>query len=816
MAAINKFNKNKEVVILGPLVRDKKGEHQHIIEELKQQGFLRVRIDGEIMLIDDSRKRTLDKYKKHSLEVVADRFLLGPDIDRSRMRDSVEIALKIGKGIMMAVQDGNTVLFSEKFACPDDGANIADIEPRMFSFNSPYGACPTCTGLGSTLEVDPELVIPNKRLSIAEGAIKPWAHASHRMGRQSWYWWILDDLATRYSFSLRAPIEKIPSHIIDIILNGENATEETEETARWHDGLPAKDSASAGVFEGVIPYLKRRWKQTDSDFTRAEIEKYMVIRVCPSCNGKRLKPEALAVTINKKSIANVADMNITAAQEFFEQLVSQQGGLTASHLTIASPLVKEIAKRLEFLSDVGLEYLTISRESTSLSGGEAQRIQLATQIGSQLTGIIYILDEPSIGLHPRDNSRLIATLKSLRDLGNTVIVVEHDAETMREADWIIDLGPGAGAHGGRIIFEGTPAQILKSATSTGLYLSGKKQIKISRPPGRGTGNKEQLLIKGAQEHNLKSIDVAIPLNQFVCITGVSGSGKSSLINDILAKALLAKFYDAHTIPGKHNALLGTEHINKAIVVDQSPIGRTPRSNPATYTGVFGIIRSLFAATSDARSRGYGPGRFSFNVKGGRCETCEGQGVKKIEMYFLPDVYVECEECRGKRYNHEALEIEYNGKNIAQILDMSIEDALKFFHAIPAIDIKLSTLKDVGLDYLKLGQPAPTLSGGEAQRVKLATELSRRDTGKTFYILDEPTTGLHFDDVQKLMNVLAALVEKGNTVLVIEHNTDVIRNADWIIDLGPEGGEKGGEIIAEGTPAEIAKNKQSYTGRWLMK
>ncbi len=807
ISRITKLNKAKEIVILGPLIRDKKGEHKEILEELKRAGFLRVRINGIIMTIKESQGQSLDKHKKHSLEVVIDRFMLNDDIDRSRIRDSIETALKIGKSIMMVAQGDDNIIFSEKFACTDCGTNLADIEPRTFSFNSPYGACSLCTGLGSTLEVDPELVLPNKRLSIAEGAIRPWASASHRLGRQSWYWWILDDVAGRYGFSLNTPIEKLSSTVIAILLNGEDP----------HAGS-TKPERDKGVFEGIIPNLKRRWKETDSDFTRAEIEKYMVIGVCSSCRGKRLKPEALAVHINGKSIADIADINVTGSLDFFADLISSAGNLSASHLRIALPVSKEIVKRLEFLRDVGLEYLTIARQSTSLSGGEAQRIGLATQIGSQLTGIIYILDEPSIGLHSRDNSRLIATLKHLRDLGNTVIVVEHDAETMREADWIIDLGPGAGIHGGKIIFQGTPRQLLASSTSTGHYLSGKKQIKIKprMAEKHNVRGGEKLIIKGASEHNLKSIDVAIPLNAFVCVTGVSGSGKSSLINDILAKALLAQFYGAHMIPGVHKEILGTEHINKAIVVDQSPIGRTPRSNPATYTGVFGIIRSLFAATPDARTKGYLPGRFSFNVKGGRCEACEGQGVKKIEMYFLPDVYTECEECRGKRYNHEALEIEYNGKNISHVLDMSIEEGLYFFNAIPAVTSKLETMKDVGLTYLKLGQPAPTLSGGEAQRVKLATELSRRDTGRTLYILDEPTTGLHFDDIQKLMNVLAALVEKGNTVVVIEHNLDVIRNADWIIDLGPEGGEKGGFIVAEGTPAQIIKNQKSYTGEWLTK
>ena len=846
--AIMSLPRDSSLVIFGPVIRDKKGEHKGILSELAAAGFLRVRLNGELLTIEDAQAVPLGKYKKHTVEVVVDRFSLTAEIERSRVRDSVETALKIGKGMMMVTisetQIANRksqpipqpssslrgrervgendvrlvvrdVPFSEHFACTTCGINLPEIEPRTFSFNSPYGACPACTGLGSTLEVDPELVLPNKRLTIAEGAIRPWASASHRVGRQSWYWWILDDVASRYHFSLQTPVQTLSREVIDLLLYGEKHDADNEESRR-------------GTFEGIIPNLKRRWKETDSDFTRAEIEKYMVIKTCPACNGKRLRPEALAVRISEESIATITDKTVQEAHASFLRLTGSRSSLSASELRIAVPLAKEILKRLGFLQDVGLEYLTISRESTTLSGGEAQRIQLATQIGSRLTGIIYILDEPSIGLHQRDQARLIATLKDLRDLGNTVIIVEHDAQTMRSADWIIDLGPGAGKHGGKIIFNGTPASLLKANTLTGQYLSGRKKIVIKKE-GEGRreegeqaedqerkANGKEIIIKGAAEHNLKNIDVAIPLGMLVCVSGVSGSGKSTLINDILAKHLLAKLHGAHLIPGKHREIIGVEHIDKAIVVDQSPIGRTPRSNPATYTGVFGFIRDTFASTIDARSRGYTAGRFSFNVKGGRCEVCEGQGVKKIEMYFLPDVYVECEECRGLRYNREALEIEYKGKNIADVLALSAEEALAFFDSIAQIKIKLATLRDVGLDYIKLGQPAPTLSGGEAQRIKLAAELARRDTGHTFYILDEPTTGLHFDDIAKLLRVLHALVQKGNTVLVIEHNIDVLRNSDWIIDLGPEGGERGGQLIVEGTPNDVAKNKKSYTGTWLAK
>ena len=820
--AIRKLGAGREILILAPLVSGKKGEHRSILDELERAGFLRVRMDGMVYRIADAHLVALDQKKKHSVEVVVDRFVSGKDIESSRIRDSVETGLKIGKGFIVASQESADVLFSEHFACVECGINLPEVEPRLFSFNSPYGACPVCTGLGSMLEVNRELVLPNKNLSIAEGAIRPWASASHRVGRQSWYWWILDDLATRHKFSLDTPVRDLPEHVVKVILYGEADVKS-----------PASDLRSpSSRFEGVMPNLKRRWKETDSEFTRAEIEKYMVIQSCPSCNAKRLRPEALSVKIGNENIASIGDKTIGENAVFFAGMLRQ---LTTSEKQIATPLVKEIGERLQFLMNVGLDYLTLSRESTTLAGGEAQRIQLATQIGSKLTGILYILDEPSIGLHPRDHDRLIKTLKELRDLGNTVVVVEHDAETMMAADWIIDIGPGAGKHGGRVLFSGPSKEILKAKTLTGAYISGRKKVerRFSVIPAKagiqkrtrtgfliksGMTNVEQksLTIKGASEHNLKNINVRIPLGKFVCVSGVSGSGKSSLVNDILAKALLAKLHGSHLFPGTHKEIVGIEHINKAVVVDQSPIGRTPRSNPATYTGAFGHIRSLFSATLEARTRGYGPGRFSFNVKGGRCEQCEGQGVKKIEMYFLPDVYVECEECRGKRYNREALEIEYQGKNISEVLDLSVEEAHAFFEPIPSVAIKLKTLMGVGLGYMKLGQPAPTLSGGEAQRVKLATELSRRDTGDTLYILDEPTTGLHFDDIRKLLEVLSALVEKGNSVLVIEHNLDVLRNADWIIDLGPEGGEKGGQVIAEGTPADVGRNKKSYTGQWLKK
>ncbi|MBI2640020.1 MAG: excinuclease ABC subunit UvrA [Candidatus Sungbacteria bacterium] len=811
--------KGEELMILGPLVSGKKGEHRAILEEVKSAGYLRVRVDGVLWRLDDSALAAqIEKKQKHTIEVVVDRFVMSKDIDRSRIADSIETALKIGKGIVVVVvgkekapgKKSEDLLFSENFACVECGVSLPELEPRLFSFNSPHGACPYCTGLGELLEVDPALVLPNKNLTLAEGAIRPWAGASHRVGRQSWYWWLLEDLAGRHNFSLETPVGKLPQRVVDILLYGE-------------EEVRPSDQKSENVFEGVIPNLKRRWKETDSEWTRAEIEKYMIIKSCEVCRGKRLKREALGVKIAGKNIADAADLSVSEARIFVDAMLHGTA-LGSKEIFIASGLLKEIGKRLRFLADVGLEYLTLSRASTTLAGGEAQRIRLATQIGSELSGIMYILDEPSIGLHPRDHGRLIVALKRLRDLGNSVIVVEHDAETMRQSDWIIDLGPGAGKHGGTVMFAGTYRDLLRAKTLTGEYLSGRKKVVVAKNQQPTTNNQQQssvvsrelLVIKGAREHNLKNIDVRIPLGKLIAMTGVSGSGKSTLVGDILAKSLMVKLHQARAIPGAHDKILGAENLDKVVVVDQSPIGRTPRSNPATYTGAFSVIREIFSATLEARARGFTPGRFSFNVKGGRCEACEGQGVKKIEMYFLPDVYVECEECKGRRYNREALTITYKGLDISQVLQLTIEEALEFFKNIPAVYQKLKMLYEVGLGYMKLGQASTTLSGGEAQRTKLAAELARRDTGRTLYILDEPTTGLHFEDIQKLLLILRLLVDRGNTVLVIEHNIDVIKNMDWIIDLGPEGGDGGGFVVAEGSPAEIASQKKSYTGQWLKK
>ncbi len=809
---IIKLPKTLEITILGPVIRAKKGEHRGTLEEIQRGGFIRLRINGIVYRIEEALEKTLDKKKKHNIEVVVDRLLL-EDLDRSRLVDSLETCLKLGKGVCVVgcakkrvsnnkISAANDIVFSEHFACEECGISLPELEPRLFSFNSPYGACPECTGLGDKLEVDPSLVVPNKNLTLAEGAIMPWMRASHKVGRQGYFWWQLSKLWEEHNFSLNDSFKNLPEKIVKIILYGD------------------------GGFEGVIPNLERRYRETDSDGARQEIEQYMIIKQCPKCLGKRLKPEVLGVKVVGKSIDQIVEMPIDKARYFFEGMI---GGKTLKSLPagkknhdsearVAQPIVKEIINRLQFLYDVGLDYLTLGRKAATLAGGEEQRIRLATQLGSRLTGVLYILDEPSIGLHARDQERLIKTLKNLRDLGNTVVVVEHDSQTIKSADWIIDIGPGAGKHGGKVMFEGTSKKLLKTHTLTGDYLAGRKKVSFGVLNGdAGNKNKQDsnfLVIKGAREHNLKNINAKIPLGKFICVTGVSGSGKSSLVNDILAKSLLKNFYGSKDEPGEFDEIAGKEFLNKIVLVDQSPIGRTPRSNPVTYTGAFTYIRDIFTKTKEARIRGYAQGRFSFNVKGGRCEACEGQGQIKVEMYFLPDIYVECQECKGKRYNKEALQIEYKGKNIADILSMTVEEALDFFKNIPPLSQKLKTLNQVGLSYVELGQPAPSLSGGEAQRVKLATELSKKDTGHTLYILDEPTTGLHFDDIRKLILVLRGLVDKNNTVIVIEHNLDVIKSADWILDLGPEGGEQGGSIIAQGTPQEIAENKKSYTGKYL--
>ncbi len=784
------LQKKTEINVLGPVVRGKKGEHHGVLEEIQRAGFVRVRIDGIIYRTEEALEKVLDRKKKHDIEVVVDRLIIDKDLDKSRLVDSVETALKLGKGMVVINQKEKDLVFSEHFACEECEISLPELEPRLFSFNAPYGACPACHGLGTKLEVDPKLVIPNTNLTLSEGAIFPWARASHKVGRQGFFWYKLQEFAQEENIDVDEPVKDLPKDKVNLILYGKNG---------W---------------EGVIPWLERRYHETESDWSREEIEQYMVERICEECKGKRLKPEVLAVKVGEKSIAQVVEMPISGVQSFFEKI-----SLKENEKKIAQGIIKEMINRLQFLIDVGLDYLTLDRKADTLSGGEEQRIRLATQIGTKLTGVLYILDEPSVGLHPRDQGRLIETLKKLRDLGNSLVVVEHDPQTIRSADWIIDVGPGAGKHGGKIIFEGTEKELLRSHTLTGDYLSGRKKVEIKNQKAKKqiqveSSTDRYLIIKKAAEHNLKNIDVKIPIGKMVCITGVSGSGKSSLMNDILAKALLKKFYKAKEDPGQHEAILGTENLNKVVLVDQSPIGRIPRSNPATYTGAFALIRDIFTQTKEAKIRGYQAGRFSFNVKGGRCEACEGQGVKKIEMYFLPDIYVQCTECNGKRFNKETLSVEYKGKNIADVLKMTVEEAMEFFKNIPPLHSKMKTLNEVGLGYIELGQPAPSLSGGEAQRVKLATELSRQGSGRSLYILDEPTTGLHMEDVKKLLFVLKELVNKGSTVLVIEHNLDVIKNSDWIIDLGPEGGEKGGYIVAEGPPREVAKSKKGYTGKYL--
>jgi len=800
--AVQEIPQGSRIMILAPLVRDRKGEHQTIFKDLQKAGFVRIRVDGQIY--DLSEAVQLDKNKKHTIEVVVDRLQIEKNGNAARLADSIETALKLGLGVVLVkVLDGEESLFSEHFACVYCGISLGEIAPRTFSFNSPYGACPACTGLGCKLEIDPNLVIPDKRLSLVEGAIQPWT----RNGQVStWYSSILQSLSRRHGFSLSSPVKELSEEIVHLILYGDGG----EPVPATYEDRYGRMRQYYANFEGVIPYLERRYKETDSDSVRADIERYMSSNPCPACQGKRLKPESLAVTIVGKNIMDVTVLPVTEALNWVEQLGDK---ISSRELTIARQIIKEIHARLGFLRDIGLSYLTLDRPSATLSGGEAQRIRLATQIGSGLSGVLYICDEPTVGLHPADSSRLIVTLKRLRDLDNTIIIVEHDEAMMRAADHIIDMGPGAGKHGGEIVATGRLQDIMDCPQSvTGQYLNRTKQIPL--PPERRSGSRKELVIKGARENNLKNIDIHISLGKFVCVTGVSGSGKSSLINEVLYKRLARLLYRAKERPGECDEIVGTEHIDKVVNIDQSPIGRTPRSNPATYTGTFTPIRALFAAVTEARMRGYLQGRFSFNVKGGRCEACQGAGYVQIEMQFLPNVTVPCEECKGKRYNREALEIHFKGKNIAEILDMTVDEALFFFDHFPRIKSKLETLRNVGLGYICLGQPAPTLSGGEAQRVKLATELSRRSTGKTLYILDEPTTGLSFSDIACLLKVLQHLVDYGNTVVVIEHQLDVIKNADWVIDLGPGAGDDGGYLVDAGTPEELAQNDASFTGQYL--
>jgi len=828
------------LLVLGPLIKDRKTEGDRIFEAARKQGFVRVRVDGETYDLADAP--TLDKYKRHSIEVVVDRFIVRraeppaaedgttpawarddrgrpidpatnqplEDPDRPRLADSIETALRLGEGVVLiapAPREGEPPdfeerRFSERYSCPYDGTTIDDLEPRSFSFNSPHGACPTCTGLGTRLEIDPELVIPDRGKSVLQGAVVPWARLATDA---SWRLKICEAVFKAHGWNPATPLRDLPPEATQHLL----FAPKDEQVIIRYKHERGENSYNA-TFEGAVTNLERRYKETDSEFIKTELEKYMVERPCPACHGKRLRPEALGVTVDGRDISEVSDLSITDALDWAQQLPSR---ISERERTIAYQVLKEIRARLGFLVDVGLDYLTVNRTSQTLSGGEAQRIRLATQIGTTLMGVLYILDEPSIGLHQRDNAKLIATLTRLRDLGNTVLVVEHDEETIRTADWVVDIGPGAGEHGGEIIANGRLEAVLAEPRSiTGAYLRGDRAVAI--PKERRKGNGKRLVVKGAREHNLKNLDVEFPLGTFTAVTGVSGSGKSTLVTEILYRALARELTGSREPVGRHDSVDGIRNVDKVIEIDQSPIGRTPRSNPATYVGLFTAIRELFAGVPEARVRGYGPGRFSFNVKGGRCENCKGDGIIKIEMQFLPDVYVPCEVCKGARYNREALEIHYKGRSIADVLEMTVEEALEFFRPVSKIAAKLQTLNDVGLGYIHLGQPATTLSGGEAQRVKLSTELSRRATGKTVYVLDEPTTGLHFADVEKLLQVLHRLVETGNSVIVIEHNLDVIKTADWIVDLGPEGGARGGRIIAQGTPETVAKTKGSATGEYL--
>ncbi len=797
---VMKLPEATRIQIMAPVIRGKKGEHAKILEDARRSGYVRARVDGS--LYDLSEDISLDKNKKHNIEIVVDRLVIREDIVQ-RLTDSVEVASNLAGGLILVniVGEDRDISFSQNYACEDCGISIESLEPRMFSFNNPFGACPTCTGLGVQLKVDPELIIPNKDISLLDGAIvaSGWSNIKGDSISRMYF----EALAKKYHFKLTTPVKDLPPEVIDVILYGTKG----EKLKLTYDRANGQGTLMQ-AFEGICNNLERRYRETQSDGMRRELEECMSERPCPDCRGRRLRRESLAVTVGGLDIDAYCHKSVTDALNFMEELVlSQQKAL------IAGQIVKEIRTRLSFLQSVGLEYLTLSRSAGTLSGGESQRIRLATQIGSSLMGVLYILDEPSIGLHQRDNDKLLETLKRLRDLGNTLLVVEHDEDTMRAADWIVDVGPGAGVHGGRIVAQGTLQDIMDAPSSiTGAFLSGR--LKIEVPKERRAGNGQFLTVRGAAENNLRGVDVSIPLGTFTCVTGVSGSGKSSLVNEILYKKLAADLNRAKTRSGKHKAIEGEEFLDKVINIDQSPIGRTPRSNPATYTGLFNDIRDLFASTPDAKARGYGPGRFSFNTRGGRCEACQGDGLLKIEMHFLPDIYVPCEVCKGKRYNRETLEVRYKGKNIYDVLNMTVDEALPFFENLPKLYNKLLTLSQVGLSYVKLGQPSTELSGGEAQRVKLATELARHATGRTIYILDEPTTGLHSYDVRKLIEVLQRLVDLGNTVVVIEHNLDVVKTADWLIDLGPEGGDRGGSVVCVGTPETVAQCPESYTGQYL--